>query len=84
MGQTTQYPALLDANSRFALMQLCSTTYLSAGALNEDACGMLEGGRLACRERDGYWHATAEGKAAFARMEDLRRQGHRTGDPSLA
>jgi len=84
VDETTQCPALLDADSRFALMQLCSTAYLSAGALNEGGCARLERDRLACRDRDGYWRATADGKAAFARMEDLRRQSNRIGDPSLA
>jgi len=67
--------AVLDADECFALRQLCSTAYLSAGRLSDTACaGLLQAG-LAWKDRDGFWSATDKGQHAFRRLEDERASG---------
>lgn len=65
--------AALDADECFALRQLCSTAYLSAGRLNDTACaGLLQAG-LARKDRDGFWAATYKGQQVFRCLEDEQR-----------
>lgn len=67
--------AMLDADEYFALRQLCSTAYLSAGRLSDTACaGLLQAG-LVWKDRDGFWSATDRGQQVFRRLEDGRGVG---------
>ena len=64
-----QQAPLLDGEACFALLQLCSTAYLSKGTLSETACATLERANLAIKGRDGYWTTTVKGRALFSHLE---------------
>lgn len=78
MDEDTLSKRALDADERFALMQLCSTAYLASARLNDEACvGLMRAG-LALKSLDGFWSATNRGRSVFNRLEDeLRGDGTR-------
>jgi hypothetical protein len=75
MEEDARLAAVLDADERFALRQLCSTAYLASGSVDDRACAGLVREKLAWKDRDGYWGATDKGKKVFLRLEEDRRAG---------
>lgn len=74
MEEVMRLIAALNDGECFALRQLCSTAYLSAGRLDDDACARLARADLAWKDRDGYWGATDKGKVVFIHLEKRRRE----------
>ena len=74
----TERACALDADERFALMQLCSTAHLASARLDDAACARLSRAGLAMRGADGFWSATTKGRALFECLEkELRGNGLR-------
>lgn len=72
MNESIPVAGELDPGARFALMQLCSTAYLSAGTLDDRACVGLGAVNLASQDPDGFWSATEEGKKLFAIFQEKK------------
>ena len=66
--ELTRLAAELDADERFALMQLCSTAYLASGRLSDDACARLVRAGFAWKDQDGFWAVTDRGRSLFRRL----------------
>ena len=82
MEELTRLVAGLDADERFALMQLCSTAYLASGRLSEDACARLVRAGCAWKDQDGFWAATDKGRSLFRRLDTesgVRRRAEGSG-----
>lgn len=77
MEELTRLVAELDADERFALMQLCSTAYLASGRLSDDACARLARAGLAWKHQDGFWAATDKGRSLFRRLDSESSRGRR-------
>lgn len=77
----TERACALDADERFALMQLCSTAYLALARLDDAACARLSRAGLAVKGTDGFWSATPGGRALFKCLEkELGGNGLRCPD----
>jgi hypothetical protein len=58
-----------DPAACFALKQLCSTEYLAAGSIDEEACIRLLVMNLCARGSDGFWRVTVIGKTVCEHAE---------------
>jgi hypothetical protein len=68
VDDSTQHDAQLDEQARFALHQLCSTSYLAVSRLDESACVALLRRGLAVQDELGYWSVTPSGKKMFGQL----------------
>lgn len=72
VDETLRQEAQLDESSRFALQQLCSTSFLAVSRLDEAACVALLRRGLAVQDELGYWSVTPSGKKMFERLRESR------------